>query len=607
MSASRTIFILNAAAVTALTVLILVFLNLASVNHFARVDLTDNDVYTLDPLSKEIAGRFQDTVTVKYYVTEDLFPPGLEFETLRQSVIDRLDEYVRNSNNRMVLKAVDPRDGKKDISKEIKDKLEAEGVVVSSHTVFKDEKPTPVEFYSSVKVNYVDKTRVVNDVADAAYLEYHFTKALKELLVFEIPEVGFYFSGEEKGFGQNGTFTSIQSILKKDYSVRAVDLKEDDPVPADIDILFVVAPEEVPERHKYEIDQFIMRGGRAVFLMEVFDPRKAQRQWMRGPGIFMKVQSGLDEMLAHYGVKVGSDILFDLDCPYREIPRQIIVEGIPIYKREKIKIPYIILSKHENYNKSLSFVNRLDNIGFIFASTLEQVQSPAGGADAKYSEVLASSNKGWKLEFSGPVMIETAIESQTLEPEKNQKEKNPEGRRYPIIALLEGRFKSFFASKEAPDPAAPKDPAEDQIKKDDAEKKKPKTVDQSPETRIIVMGDSGLFSDLALPYKPNVDLLENMLEWMSTEETLSKIRAKGFDPRPLDYNRGSKGLYMFVLVVGPTAFILLVGLSAFAVRRFERSVFIKAVAGARMHKGDEKTEPAPGKDAGAPEAGQKKE
>ncbi len=594
MTSSRAIFLANAAVVTAFTVLILIFLNLTSVNHFARIDLTDNDVYTLNPLSKEIAGRFLDTVTVRYYVTDDRFPPGLEFETLKQGVTDRLDEYVRNSKNRMVLKVLDPRDGKKEITKEIKDKLEAEGVVVSSHTVFSDETPTAVEFYSSVKISYLDKTRVVNDVMDPAYLEYHFTKALKELLVFDIPEVGFYFSGEEKGFGQNGSFTQIQSILKKDYSVRSVDLGEDSPVPSDVDILFVMAPEEVPERHRYEIDQFIMRGGKAVFCMEVFDPKKAQRQWMRGPAIFMKVQSGLEPMLGHYGVKVGSDILFDMDCPYREIPRQIIVEGIPILKREKIKIPYIILSKHENYSKSLGFVNRLDNVGFIFAVTLESSLDGKTQDAVKYADVITSSSKGWKLDLQGPVIIESSIENQTLEPEKNQKEKNAEGRKYAIISLLEGGFKSFFAGKEAPDPEPKKDADKPEPPKEpDKGKKKPKTLDRSPDTRVLVIGDSGLFSDLALPYKPNVDLLENILEWLCTDETLSKIKAKGFDPRPLEYDKDNKGAYMFILIVGPAAFVVFMGAAAFALRRFEKSVFLKAIAGSRKAR-DAGIGPAPG-------------
>jgi gliding-associated putative ABC transporter substrate-binding component GldG len=606
MKGSKVLFAANAAAVTGLGVLILVFVNLIGLDHFQRLDLTQKKLYKLDPLSREIAGRFRDNVTVRYYVTGDRFPPEPRFETLQQDVVDKLEEYEANSGGRMVLKVIDPREGKKEITKEVKEKYEAEGVFVSSHTVYVDETPTPKEYYSSIKVSYLEKDEVINDVNDYATLEYKFTKALRDLLVFEIPQVGFYFNKSEKGFNPQGNYRKLFGLLKKNFSLRAVDLSAGAAVPADIDVLFVVAPDETPDRHKFEIDQFIMRGGKAVFLMEVFDVRKVQRQnqWMRrGPAIFMKVASGVGDLLEHYGVRVGDDMVFDLDdCPYREIQREVQVHGIPVVKREKIKDPHILITKNENYDKELGFVSQLDRIGYIFAVSLSRPEPGKGGKDATFRELIRSSRRSWKIDLKAPIILESVLEDQIMNPEKNRLEKNPEGTQYPLAVLLEGKFRSFYEGKEVPD--AEDDEAKKGAKEKKQEKKKPKIVAEGEQTRIIVIGDAELFSDFALPYKPNVDFLENILEWLSSEETLSRIKAKGYDIRPLDYNPKNKSVYIVLVVGVPVVLVMCLGLLMLIVRRVEKSVFVRAVAGGPQTPAEGAGEPPPSSDtaAGEPDA-----
>ena len=130
------------------------------------------------------------------------------------------------------------------------------------------------------------------------------------------------------------------------------------------------------------------------------------------------------------------------------------VEGIPIMKREKLKMPYIILTRQPNYNADLGFVSQLDRVGFIFAHSLKPTPAvKEDGGPVRFQPIIRSSQMSWRIKFAGPVMIESTIENQTREPEKNRLEQNPEGRQYVMAALLEGRFKSFFAGKDVPDPA----------------------------------------------------------------------------------------------------------------------------------------------------------
>ncbi|MHC5079591.1 MAG: GldG family protein, partial [Planctomycetota bacterium] len=260
MSTGRFIFVLNAVVVTVLLVLILSFVNLSAKEWFTRVDLTEEDLFTLDDLSREIPAKFEDTVQIRYFVTEDEFPAKPEFESLPRQVMDMLNEYAAHSNGRVRVELVDPRGEKKEIDQGVKDKMEAEGVGVSSDTVFRDDKPYPKEFYSAIKMNYAEKSEVIDDIKGLANLEYQVTKALRRLQIKRIPKIGFYFSGEEKGFGRDGKFTLIPEVLRRDFLVETVDLGEKDPVPDDVDVLFVANPDRLPDRHKFAIDQYLMNG-----------------------------------------------------------------------------------------------------------------------------------------------------------------------------------------------------------------------------------------------------------------------------------------------------------------------------------------------------------
>ena len=79
---SRTVLILVAA--------ILVVANMISLNWFARVDLTDDSVYSLSDASIRTVQELDDPVTIKAFFTEDLPAP---YSANRRFLKDKLDEY----------------------------------------------------------------------------------------------------------------------------------------------------------------------------------------------------------------------------------------------------------------------------------------------------------------------------------------------------------------------------------------------------------------------------------------------------------------------------------------------------------------------------------
>ncbi|MHC4600953.1 MAG: Gldg family protein [Planctomycetota bacterium] len=633
MRVKRILFMANAAVVVVLLAAILVFANLilSDPGWKTRRDLTEEDLFTLDPLSREIPAKFDDVVTVRYYATPDKFPATAQYETLARDVEDKLMEYVANSDGKLRLKVIDPREGKKTIDKEVKEKLEAEGVTVSSDTDFEDDKPVPREFYSSIKLNYADKTQVIDGVQSVDNLEYRVTKALRSLQVKKVPKIGFFFSGKEEGFGREGQFQSIQRVLRDHFLVVPVHLGEKDPVPDDIDLLFVVVPDGVPPRHRFAIDQYLMNGraveiekadrllepgeegsreverspGRVVFLMEVFDQSRQVGQPRPGQiPLLSKIDSGLGDLLKHWGVQVNADMILDLDlCGYGDVPKTVFIPGVGAVERlERVQWPRMIRSKNENYAQAFAFVNPLDNIVFVDALSVAPVEPLPDGVT--YEPIVRSSKRSWRIDFgTAPFIVpkndkipEKSVAHTHIDPEAHQAKANPEGAQYVLAGVWQGKFKSFFAGKPVPKPA--KDPSKEgpeaepeasppvvvekttrtrALMKDDVVLKE-KTIEDAT-SRVVVIGDGQVFSDFIFRYqhKPNIDFLVNLIEWLTTEESLSRIRSKGHKARPLKYDRSLKDLFIVLLVGSVPLLVPLIGGGVLVFRCADKVISIKAL------------------------------
>jgi ABC-2 type transport system permease protein len=80
------------------------------------------------------------------------------------------------------------------------------------------------------------------------------------------------------------------------------------------DIIVIAKPDSVFDKlEKYKIDQFVMKGGRVLWLvdklladMDSLDPN--------GVGTTMEYPIDLDDILFHYGVRINSDLVQDLQC-----------------------------------------------------------------------------------------------------------------------------------------------------------------------------------------------------------------------------------------------------------------------------------------------------
>jgi hypothetical protein len=271
--------------------------------------------------------------------------------------------------------------------------------------------------------------RILADLQEGRVYDSHSGPAV----IRRVPKIGLYFPEGTGNAGPGGNFALIRDLLCDEFLVEVVSPGEGDRFPGDIDLLIVVAGDRVPERHALAIDQYLMSGrrieaenppgtvdgrggkgavegerqpGRVVFLLETFDEamRANRGQWGQ-PALFKKVESGLAGMLLHWGILCGSDLVLDLDrCAFGQIDVPTHVEGQGMVSRPKtVRWPRIILSRNENYSRNLEFVNGLDQIAFIDATSVSPAEPlPAG---IRYEPAVRTSKKSWHLDFRNAPFI----------------------------------------------------------------------------------------------------------------------------------------------------------------------------------------------------------
>jgi ABC-type uncharacterized transport system involved in gliding motility auxiliary subunit len=270
-----------------------------------------------------------------------------------------------------------------------------------------------------------------------------------------------------------------------------------------------------------------MNGGRVIFMLSKISV-SAQQQFQ----FAQSMNVGLEDMLENYGVKVNNDILRDKECAYVSVP----VQQGPIQFYTQIPFPYY--PKIININKDLP---AFSGIGQVFLSFTTDIDTSAAAPKGiRVTPLLTTSPK------TG-VDKEIAIVQATgrMLPDSMFRFSN-----LPVGAIYSGVFNSFYKGKTIPaDTAAGSSQVPSQVK------------EQSPETRIIVIGNGDFALDEFRGPDENIIFFANMIDYMTDDVGLSEIRLKDANPKPLKQIEDStRKILKYGLLVVPPLLVLGYGL-----------------------------------------------
>ncbi|MGD0589323.1 MAG: GldG family protein [Bacteroidota bacterium] len=483
---------------------ILILVNFISVRIFGRLDLTKAGVYTLSDASKNLVSNLDDRVTVKAYFTEDLPAP---YNNNRRAVLDILNDYKSYSKGNLHYEFINPEGEKNERE------AQQAGIPPVEVQIVKEDKFEVKRAFLGLVMMYEDKKEVLPVIQNLGSLEYDISAAIKRLTARTKKRIG-YTTGH-----QETALTSMQHAsqeINAQYETVPVDLSSNTAeIPQDLAALLIIAPQtKFSDTAKYQIDQYLMRGGKLAFLLNKMNvDLNAQYKVARSMDL------GLEDMLENYGIRINGDLVRDAQCASITVMQN---QG-QFQMRSQIPFPY--LPNAVNVDRSNPIVKDLQGIIFFFVSSLDTTLAANKGLKA---EVLVRSSKHSGRQ-SGFVMIDPF---HRYTPEELA-ESN-----IPMAAVVSGSFKSFFEGKSLV----------------------PHTT-KSPDTRIIVVGDGDFMKDDFAGNRSNLTFFVNIVDFLADDAGLITIRSKDIDQPPLEQvSDGTKKLLKYGALLLPPFLVIGYGL-----------------------------------------------
>lgn len=444
---------------------ILIVLNVIAVQIFFRWDLTPNKIYTLSDASKNIVNKLDDKMVIKAYFTDNLPAP---YNNNRRYLQELLDDYRSASDGKITYEIISPSD-----QEELEKEAQKYGIQPVQVQTVKNDRAEALKAYMGLVILFGGKQEAIPFIGNTENLEYELTGVINRLTLPELKKIGVLNGEGLPGVDKIG---KVNQYLSKFYNVTNVDASKNNPIPADIKTLIVFSPKPpqqnqfsqqqapppvVPENLKFAVDQYIMGGGKVIFMLSRVNV-SSQQQFQ----IAQVVSTGLEDLVENYGAKVNNTIITDKECAFIQVP----VQQGPIQMYTQIPFPYY--PKIVNINRDIpSFAN----IGQVFLGFTSDIDiNTAGTKGVKGTPLLITSPKtGVANEFaivqaSGQMLPDSMFKTKDLV----------------VGAIYEGVFKSFYNGKPVPaDTAAGSAPVQTSVKP------------ESPVTKIIVMGNGDFPQD----------------------------------------------------------------------------------------------------------------
>ncbi|MBX2962342.1 MAG: gliding motility-associated ABC transporter substrate-binding protein GldG [Cyclobacteriaceae bacterium] len=543
-------------------VLVLIaLLNLVSADHFFRIDLTDEKRFTIKPQTKALLNSLTDDVYVEVYLEGDL---NASFKRLKNSIREVLDEFRIYSGNKVKVSFVDPSTAlSQQARNEFMEELARKGVNATRLVERRDgqtsEKlifPGAVLAYGGLETGVMllkgNKARSSEEEINQSIegLEYELANAIYKLTNIDRKRIGIV---QGHGALDSLSFASFNNALLELYDVFKVNLQRK-PVLKDYDALVIPKPTRAfSEQDKYKLDQYIMNGGRVLFLL---DKLEATMDSASHEGYFaFPYELRLDDLLFKYGVRINADLIQDRSAAMYPV---ITGEQGGRSQLQLMDWPFFPLI---NQYADHPITRNLDAVLAKFVSTIDTVK-----AEGITKTPLAFSS-AFSRKLSAPVPVSIN------ELRKNVKPENFNAGNLPVAYLLEGNFTSVFKNRFLPE-----------------------GVDQSGfnaegvSSKIIVVSDGDIARNDINPrsgnpqqlgFDPftnytfaNEEFLLNAVAFLTDENGLIKARAKEVKIRPLNKEkiRTEKLKWQIINIGLPLVVLIAFGLVLMYLRKRKFSI-----------------------------------
>ncbi len=503
-----------------------------------RADITEQKLYTLSDGTKAILAGLNQPVKLKLYYTKTAAMKGPDqiryFNEYYYFVRALLDEYVRAGKGMVELQIIDPRPFSDEEMQALRYGLrrfpitEEEGFFFGLvlQTQWGVEKT--IQFFAPERQNFVEYD--ISYLIDTAITRQKKRLGILSPLKVMGDDVTGYMAQLMRMQGQQPAPPwGVVQQLKQKYEVKTIPTGTDEI--KDVDILLVVHPKNLSEKTQFAIDQFILKGGRAIVCVDphcIADrPPPTQNPY---EAFSHKTGSNLDRLLKAWGLEMSEntfagDLALAVEGPIR-----------PNQRPEKI-IAYLLL-KAGCFNTDSVISANLNQVRVLFSGVLTEIPDEQADSNIKLTPLLKTTGLGNSWTVSSP--------GELMNPDYRDLLNNftPGSEPVTMAYLVTGRLKSAFPEGiEVPDDSATA--GEDQSENDDENDKKSKRItgltEAEADCAVVLFADVDFISDM-LAYRrtifgmatvdDNSSLLSNALEDLAGSSNLISIRSRGNFQRP---------------------------------------------------------------------------
>ena len=536
-------FLFSGTGLLTVAVALLVSVGLISALPSIRIDLTEDDLFSLADGTRNIVSGLEEPIELLFFYSESATEDQPQIRSYGTRVQELLREIVIASGGNLVLSIVDP------------EPFSEEEDLATQYGV----QPVPVTqggqgiYFGLVAVELdnekapalrVSETMPLIRPDQEQFLEYEFMQLVTRVANPDLKVVGLLTTLDIDGGFDPMTGQATQQWMITDYIRQLYDLRrietDTEIIEEDVDILMIVHPEGLSEQTLYAIDQHVMRGGETfVFLDPTADSMVSRSE--RGSMIPAGMRSDLPGLLEAWGVDYASDkVLTDNTLALRvqmgQGSRPVAHIGMIGANRMALAGDDIITRRLENLN--------LSSVGAL---------APRVGATTRFEPLIQSS--------SDAMLMNASLLEDVLDPSVLFDEFVSANERYTIAARVSGVISSAFPEGRPVSQDAAADTSEEETEADDddsgeARIEKASSVSDtieahlsqtSGETNILLFADTDVLTDrlwvqvaqfmgqrIPQPYANNGDFVINALDNLSGGADLVSIRSRGRYSRPFE-------------------------------------------------------------------------
>jgi ABC-type uncharacterized transport system involved in gliding motility auxiliary subunit len=285
----------------------------------ARLDLTEQKLYTLSEGTRNILAQLEQPVELELYFSQKASADLVKVRAYQQRVRELLDEYVMLAGGKLSLKVIDPAPFSEEEDQATAYGLQAVPVSVSGDNLYfglvaKAQLPQAAENQSSdEKAADAGKEQVAQlpflQPDREAFLEYEITQLIYQVQQSKPVVIGLLSGLDVRGGFNPQTGRPAPAWMAIDqldgpYELRSLTAGLDH-IDDDIDLLLLVQPPELTDSALYAIDQFALKGGRVLAFL---DPvaETAPNGGLMGMGDSGSASS-LNKLLQNWGVGWNPD------------------------------------------------------------------------------------------------------------------------------------------------------------------------------------------------------------------------------------------------------------------------------------------------------------